>query len=293
MEALFASRFGPFPYVNFPGGRGGIQALAIVTEDPRFYYTAVRELERREVEFLSLGLDDVIPAGVEVVVTSAAEEKKVRFPTIVAHEEGRQAVVRALRETARPPLPLRERVIGIDPGKSPGIALLLDRKVQEVRRATSPEDVLRVLEEILEAYADWEGGPFLIKVGDGGGIYRRRILKLLQERFRGRVSLVDERETTPAAGEEASPYHRDITAAIHIALREGKALKEIVEVRVSSREIKDLQRRSRILSRDLTISRGLAERVAKGELTLEEAVEEQRERRPSGSEAPSTPPNSS
>jgi len=240
-----------------------------------------------------LGITDEVPADVEVVVTSVAEGDKVRFPTIIAHEGGKQAVVRALREASKPHSPFREIVIGIDPGKNPGIALLIDRKVQEVRRATSPEEVLRVLEEILESYADWQRGPLLLKVGDGGGIYRMRILKLLQERFGTMISLVDETETTPAVGKEISSHHRDITAAINIALKEGRVLKEIVEVRVSSGEIKNLQRESRILSRDLTISRGLAERVAKGELTLEEAIEEQRGRRSTSPEARSAPSDSS
>ncbi|MEK6977369.1 MAG: hypothetical protein AABX40_03070 [Candidatus Hydrothermarchaeota archaeon] len=254
-------------------GVGWYGLLAIVTEIPRFYYNAVRELKGRGIQFLTFGLEDEIPSYITVVLTSREERKHVRSSIVVAHDDLPTAVSECVRALNGLKKDYKRLVIGIDPGASLGVAVLADNKVIEARNILSPEGVPPVLRGLLETYS---GAETVIRVGDGGGIYCMRVLKLLQENFDAKIEVVDETSTTPALGREAPAGLRDVIAAINIALKEGSVLEKAIELAPTPGEIKNLQRESRNLSRNITISKGLAELVAKGELTLEEAIEAHR-----------------
>lgn len=244
--------------------------IAIVTEEPRFYYEAARELAERKLAFLSFGLEEEIPPFVKVVLTSEGEKRRVRFERVVARGETSAAIDECVRVLRGFRTKYGKLVVGVDPGLKPGVAVLGDSLVVEAHHLSSPEQVLGTVKSMLDVYS---GEETIIRVGDGGGIYRLRILKLLQDNLAFPIETVDENSTTPALGREnGSPALRDILAAINIALKEGLLLKEKVQLEVSEGEIKNLQHASRQISGNLTISRKLAERVAKGELTLEEAV---------------------
>ena len=208
-----------------------------------------------------------------MVLTSREERKHVRSSIVVAHDDLPTAVSECVRALNGLKKDYKRLVIGIAPGASRGVAVLADNKVIEARNILSPEGVPPVLRGLLETYS---GAETVIRVGDGGGIYCMRVLKLLQENFDAKIEVVDETSTTPALGREAPAGLRDVIAAINIALKEGSALEKAIELAPTPGEIKNLQRESRNLSRNITISKGLAELVAKGELTLEEAIEAHR-----------------
>lgn len=274
-SGLSRCRYKDFSIVKiYPGGRW-YRLLAIVTEIPRFYYDAVRELKGRGINFLTFGLGDEIPSYITVALTSRGERRHVRSPFVVAHDDLPTAVNECVRALNGLKKEYKRLIVGIDPGISPGVALLADNKVIEARNIRSPEGVPPLFRELLGTYSATE---IVVRVGDGGGIYRMRVLKLLQENFDVRIEVVDETSTTPALGREAPSALRDVIAAINIALKEGTVLEGAVELEPTPGEIKNLQRESRGLSGNITISKGLAERVAKGELTLEEAIEAHRRR---------------
>jgi hypothetical protein len=84
------------------------------------------------------------------------------------------------------------------------------------------------------------------------------------------VEIVDERGTTPRSDMP------DQEAAIGIAFIRGHPAKRKYSISPSPGEIKDLQTRSRVQSKGkITISKSLADRVAKGEMTLDEAIKRQ------------------
>lgn len=245
--------------------------IALVTEYPKFYYETVRELKNRNLAFLSLKLGQEIPSRVSVVLTTMQERKKINFPKLVAHDDAQTAVNEALRILKGFGTKHRRLIVGIDPGRKPGMAVVGDSKVIETYNLNSPEDVLRRIKDVLVMHS---AGEIVIRVGEGGGIYKLRILKLLQENLRMRIETVDETSTTPV-GKEASS---NADAAVNIALKEGHQLGEKVKLSPKSGEIKNLQQESRALSGNITISKKLAEEVAKGRLSLEEALEIQKNR---------------
>ncbi|MEE8168808.1 MAG: hypothetical protein V3T58_08070 [Candidatus Hydrothermarchaeales archaeon] len=243
--------------------------IALVTGNSRFYYEGARELKRRGVEFLSLSPSDEIPGHVKVVLTSEEEKGVIDFPDVVTAKDISAAIGACLR-ISKGVGACERLIIGIDPGKKPGIAVLADGVIVEADRLKSPEEVLGAVDEALDAYP---GGTVLIRVGKGGGIYKNRILKALQN-LDAHIEMVDETSTTPDLKMASSPELKDIIAAVNIALKKGHSLKGTIELLPKQGEIKELQKESRKLSGNITISKELAERVAKGELSLEDAVKE-------------------
>ncbi len=247
--------------------------IALVTQDSRFYYKAAKKLKGMGIEFLSLKPGDRIPANVKVVLTSSAEKDAIDFPRIVSREDLRYAIAEC-RRISRGIRAVKTLIIGVDPGRMPGLAVFAGGRLVETAKLGSPDKVLETVNFALDVY---KSRRTILRVGKGGGIYKRRILKTLQENLGDDViiELIDETATTPGAGEMPSPEKRDIIAAVKIAMKNGVALKRRIKVHPKSGEIKQVQTESRKLNGEITISKELAEKVAVGELTLEDAVEEQ------------------
>jgi hypothetical protein len=238
-----------------------------MTEVPRFYYESVKELEGRGVEFLTLAPGDEIPSIVRVVLTTEEEKEGIDFKEITSSVAG------ALRILNGAPSIFESLILGIDPGQTPGFAVLGDGRVVHAERLGSPEDILETSKSVLDSYS---GKSVTFRVGRGGEVYKERILKILQENFDMPIEVVDESRTTPM--DSGTTSERDIIAAINIALKQGRTLRQKIEVSPGDGEIKNIQSISRKLSGNITISRELAERVAKGEISIEEAIELQREK---------------
>ena len=242
-----------------------------MTEVPRFYYEAVRELKERGVEFLTLGMSEEIPSIVKVVLTTPHEKEGIDFPEVAFARDAKEAVARALRALDGAASGFDNLVLGIDPGPRPGFAVLGDGKVVHVELLAMPEDTLVASRKALDTY---KGKAVRFRVGMGGGVYKERVLKILQENFEIPIEVVDEKSTTPA--DSGKTDVKDIVAAINIALKQGRTLKQKIEVSPTEGEIKNIQNESREISGNITISKVLAKRVAKGEVMIDEAILMQR-----------------
>ncbi|MFQ5887145.1 MAG: hypothetical protein ACE5HY_00435 [Candidatus Hydrothermarchaeales archaeon] len=250
--------------------------IGVVTGVSRFYFEVVKELKKRNQNFLSLKVGQTIPGYVDVVITTNDERDEIDFEEIVSGDDIPLVVDRAIQLLKGTKNTFKRLVVGIDPGVKPGLVVLGDKTIVFIQHLTSPEDVADVLEDVLKRYTA-EG--VVVKVGSGGGAYSSRILKILQENFDVPIEVVNEISTTPSVGKaNRKPLIKDIVAAINIALKDGHLLKREVEVLPKKGEIKNIQRESRTLSRDITISKELAERVLTGEITLEEAIKKQRKK---------------
>jgi hypothetical protein len=131
------------------------------------------------------------------------------------------------------------------------------------------DGVRDVIQRVLNVYGF---RSILARVGHGAPSQRDRIINELLDLGLD-VEVVDETSTT--VGSDAP----DIKAAIQISFTKGRRTQGKKPVRPTRGEIKNLQRISRMESRgEVTISHDLAEGVLKGELTLAEAIERQRNR---------------
>jgi len=251
----------------------GSQILGILTADFSVYYDLVLVMRTRGVPFETLAPGQPIPSNVGVLVTTAAEAPVDADVPIVTFREAEATIAAAMR-LLQSPGPFRTCIIGIDPGERPGIAVLADGRVLELVHARSPESVQQVLRDIV---AGVPAERFLIRIGNGAPTFRDRILQTIGD-IDATLELVDERRSTPADYHGAA--ERDTGAATNIALMPGQPLKlsDLRPARPSAGELRDIQRKSRLASGNVTITRALARNVALGRLTLDEAVDRMRQK---------------
>jgi hypothetical protein len=240
--------------------------IGLLTKDFRLFHDLVETLKRRGLSFVSLSFDDPIPPTVGVVITTHGEMSYIDFENKVACTDVGKAIAESLR-ILKGKDRFDELIVGIDPGVKPGIAVVGDGVVLETKGASSPEEVASVMKEIVASYPASRIG---LKIGHGDPTNRNRIINSLSTQKHS-IEIVDEKGTTHRSD---SP---DQEAAIGIASMRGHPAKRRYSIRPSAGEIKDLQNRSRIRSKGkITISKPLASQVAEGDITLDEAIEKQR-----------------
>jgi hypothetical protein len=244
------------------------KVLGILTEDFRLYHDLVAALKARDLPFASLSFSRGVPETVGVVLTSAAEAPKVRSSRVVVVDDLDSAVARAL-QLLKGKTEWRELFIGVDPGHEPGVAVLGDGDVLDTRQAAKPEAVAPIIREALRTFPSKR---VTVRVGHGDPTNRNRILNVLSQDGL-RIEIVDETSTTRRT---ARP---DLDAAIDIARTPGVRVEPPFEIRPTPGEVREIQRRSRLDSGgQVTISSALATAVARGEVSLEEAITRQRRR---------------
>ena len=126
-----------------------------------------------------------------------------------------------------------------------------------------------MVRQILENYP---GKDIVIRIGNGARLVRTRLINSILD-MGVNIEVVDETGTSPSIGRGIHSFEMsDIIAAINIARLKGtRATKQ--EIEPSMGEIKRIQEYSREHSNGKTsIPRDLARKVAKGEMTMEEAI---------------------
>ncbi len=245
-----------------------MKAIGLVTEDSRVYFEMLEALRRHDLKFVSLDFSDPIPGNVGVIITTEAERDKVDFERVVTYPDPEAAIARARRMLAGEKA-IKELVIGIDPGIKPGFAVLVDGVVLSRSLAPSPESVAEMVDDVVK---DYPTAKVIVRLGNGDRTNRNRIFNSLWDCGQ-HVEIVDERNTTKRS---QTP---DEDAAVEIAMTPGYCPSKRQETEPCDGEIRNIQRISRLESDGtITVSKELAKRVATGEISLREAIEQQRNR---------------
>ncbi|MFP9193096.1 hypothetical protein [Natronosalvus vescus] len=243
--------------------------IVVATADFEVYHGVVNELRDRGTTFTTIEIDDPLPSETAVVLTGAEHAEDfddAGVPTIVADpDDPRLAVDKALGT-------LRggdgRTVIGVDPGRQPGIAVLAGETVIAAFQVPIA-DAVDVIRGEIQAV---DAADPVVRIGDGA---RLESATLINELEAVRVELVDETGTTPYLGTGARGMG-DVLAAANIARREGDPI-ETREIEPTAGELQVIKDRSRERSEtNRAIDEALARRVASGELSIEEALDEHR-----------------
>ena len=247
-------------------GAENIKSLGLLTQDFRLYHDLVAALKTRDLPFVTLSFGRRIPENVGVVLTSSAEASRIRFAHVIVANDVDRAIGLAI-QVMKGKKGWRELAVGVDPGREPGVAVVGDGEVLDTRVAGTPEDVAEV---VRQAVTTFPARIVRVRVGHGDPTNRNRILNSLA-RDALRVEIVDEAGTTHRTPQP------DVDAAIDIARTPGVPAEPPFEVRPTPGEVRDIQRRSRLDSGGrVTISSKLASAVARGEVSLEDAIARQR-----------------
>jgi len=241
--------------------------IVVATEDFELYHEVVTELRDRGLSFTTIEPDEQFPDGTSVVLTTTDED--VDVPSDVSVIEASPDSPRTAVEEAIATLRGADgrTVVGIDPGERPGVAVLVGEMVVAAFQVP-PENVADLVQDEIADAPD----P-LVRVGDGARLLGARIIDDLAD---VPVELVDETGTTPYLGEGARGIG-DVLAAVNIARIEGDPI-ETRDIEPTPGELKRIKERSREQSREnRAIGADLARRVALGDLTIDEALDEHRD----------------
>ncbi len=245
---------------------GLMKLVGLLTEDPRTYFEILEILRERGQKFITLAFSDPIPANIGVVITTESEKDRVPFDKLVTDPDPEAAVSRALMQLSADS-DIKDITIGIDPGVRPGFAVLGDGAVLMRSLADSPEAVREMVEKVTDEYPS---ANVVVRIGNGDRTNRNRIFNTLWDQGH-MLEIVDESNTTTKS---STP---DEDAAVEIAMTPGYRPAKRQENTPCDGEIRNIQRLSRLESEGaLTVSKDLAKRVAKGELSLKDAIEVQK-----------------
>ena len=197
--------------------------IALVTVSGRAYYRLVTELKRRGVPFLSLTPRDHIPLDVKVVITTQEERHLITHPSIMVFKDGMDPAT-VVNEAVQfvQGRGYDRVVIGVDPGKTFGVAVLTDGKVSEALTCSSLEETINA---VLKTLDKMPAKKSIIKIGDGAPIYVKELLNLLDEALPREtiIEMVSEAGTSRLVGEFIyQKGTRDVISAIKIAERVGQ-----------------------------------------------------------------------
>lgn len=245
--------------------------IGILTKNFEVYYELIKILRSLDVPFMSLTFSKV-PNMIDVIITTDDEKNLINHKHVVSVGKDLspyEAVERAIG-IVKVGEYIEEMIIGIDPGKRPGVVVLSENKCI----AKFQTEIDNILDKIYESVKAVKPKKLTVRIGDGDPPNRNRIINnIMKARLcvKPRIEIVDERFTTKRT---MSP---DIDAAHEIARMKGKEIKEPLPLEPKYGEISEIKRRSRMESDgEVTISSELAEKVAKGMITIEDAIKIQK-----------------
>lgn len=200
--------------------------IALATVSGKAYYKLVKELNQRKIPFLSLIPRDHVPLNIKVVITTKGEQHLVKHPNILIFED-EMAPTTVVDEAIRVAQGKRDYdrvIIGIDPGKTFGVAITADGKVLETVACSSLEETVNT---VLESLSRTPAAVNMVKIGNGVPIYAEKLVHLLDMSLPKRVviEMVSEAGTSHFMRETIHRRgSRDMMSAIKIAERYGQVL---------------------------------------------------------------------
>lgn len=245
-----------------------MQKILVRTDDFQLAYRIMHMLRTRNIDVGQVSTEQPLPSkdsiwiGTVDEIASKSSEGRPIAADLESIDLAVESAIFALKGSSK----THRFTIGIDTGPRPGIAWFTDGVLIDTKQTESIEECIKMIAFLIEHH-DFQ--HLLIRMGKGSPSHRNRLLNAMLKRGYV-VELVDERKTSRGLNR-----NQHSVSAIRIATLSGERIWEVVELQPTEGEVKEIQRRSRIKSQGrVTISSDLARKVALGELTLTEAIEE-------------------
>ena len=250
-----------------------MRRVGVLISDAKLLFELIEALRSEGIPF-ELENPKAPSRDIEILLTTETDKPVGDYgKPIICSLETIHRCVKEAKAVLRYKGKIKSLIIGIDPGSTPGIAVLADHLVIDSAAVESPEEVVGLVSDFTKVYPS---DQVLVRIGNGDRTVRNRIFNSIWD-LGIPIEIVDESNTSTKSNQ------KDIDAAIEIALTSGYRPVKKQQVTPSEGEIADIQRKSRIGSNgELTISRSLAGSVAKGEISMEKAIERQKSSKKSG-----------
>ena len=198
--------------------------IAVATVSGRAYYFVVNELKARGLDFLSLTPYESIPLTVQVVITTEKERGLVKHPSVLIYREETSAskLVDEATKLVRGKTTFETITVGVDPGKTFGIAVLSDGNILETLTCVSSEETVNTITEIFSKH---RAAAKVAKVGNLAPEYATELLPLLDKVLPKDVAIETVHEDgTSRLGRQTIHKRglRHAVAAVKIAERRGQ-----------------------------------------------------------------------
>ena len=198
--------------------------IALATVSGRAYYKLVNELKRKDLPFLSLKPWDSVPLDAKVVVTTNEERRWVTHSNVLIFdpETNPATVIDEAIRVVQGKSNYDKVVVGVDPGKTCGVAVLGDDSILETINCSSLEETVNTIRDSLKKAPATVN---IVKIGNGAPTYAKALLNLLDEALPEEtiVEMVSEAGTSRVVNEATHRRGlRDAVSAIEIARREGQ-----------------------------------------------------------------------
>jgi predicted RNase H-like nuclease (RuvC/YqgF family) len=202
--------------------------IAVATVSGKAYYLLVKALKERKIDFLSLTPFENVPFNVKVVITTEAERKHIKHPSTVVYRENTDpsAIVDEAIKLIDGKKTFDTLVVGLDPGKTFGLAVIFDGKVAKTYTCSSEDEAVKTVVRVFSE--EQEPGVRVLKVGSSPPASSSNLLSLFDDMLPKDVAIevVQEAGTTHFSGQTVHKRRlKHVMAAIKIAERHGQIYK--------------------------------------------------------------------
>lgn len=249
---------------------------AIATENPKILYRVVQLLEKLEIKFVICSPTDHRCEHAHIVITDPHDKFEQHKGKIEVTEDFDTDFVRIEMMSKLHGLHTPSKaVVGIDPGMTFGVALVIDGIPVFSNSITSPEAVMILTEQLLDhSKTLFPECQTIIRIGTGSKLYATLLLRCTTNmRTQQSIELVNEHKTTISGGARS-----DESAAILIAGRSGRSVADS-DMNIEPKEgyIRSLKRYVTKLTRGKkSITSNEARAILTGESTLEDVIAQSR-----------------
>jgi len=206
------------------------EKIAVATVSGKAYYFLVSELKARGIPFLSLTPYENVPLKIDVVITTENERKYIQHPNVLVYQENADpsSIVDEAIRLIGGKKAFETLIVGVDPGKTFGIAVMNDGNVLKTLTNSS---VKETVSKIIEIFSKQSASVRVLRVGDRASSYTAELLPLLDAALPQDViiEIVREAGTSRFLGQ---PTHerrlaraKHAIAAVKIAERRGQIFK--------------------------------------------------------------------
>jgi hypothetical protein len=196
--------------------------VTIATKNLRFLHTLNEILsDIKEIKTNHILPRDSVPINTDIVITTETEkqifkEEKIFIPKAfnIYYLYSNLFLLKHNKRT------FKKVVIGIDPGKTTGFAVVAnDDIILGVGEFFSAVDTVK---EVIKVFFNVETSDFILKIGEGGGNIREDIVKRIEQIFHEKIILEVVKEDFTSSNQASlreTNYSKNIKSAILITRR--------------------------------------------------------------------------